>query len=281
MQSHIRPVRWISSVSRALRGRALERTPLLLAMTFALLFSACDRGASVEGVWQNRRGNETLSLLTGGELQIVSTNPMLQMLGANELRIEGRWTVEKGKLLCFEFEANGVPTRGVHEFSFDEGDLVLLDPAKGGRTRYTRVEDAKPAKSAKRKSSAASSGSTEPSRTIAEFLSRNDSARKEPSSLRDTVLPQISGPSAAPANLGPKEIQSAVRKNLIQLSAALDMHCLENGVVSARYDDLVGPKKFIRSLESVDGEDYREVKFAQGEPLSVTTRSGITVTYRN
>jgi type IV pilus assembly protein PilA len=74
--------------------------------------------------------------------------------------------------------------------------------------------------------------------------------------------------------------QKAVLNNLRQLAAARDQYFLETGKDACTYEDLVGPDKYIRRLNSVDGEDYSELVFRQGEGLRVTLKSGRTVEYR-
>lgn len=67
--------------------------------------------------------------------------------------------------------------------------------------------------------------------------------------------------------------EKAVLNNLRQLAAAADQHYLENGVLTARYEDLVGPTKYIRAINVVAGEDYRSLVFKQGTPLRVQVPS--------
>jgi type IV pilus assembly protein PilA len=74
--------------------------------------------------------------------------------------------------------------------------------------------------------------------------------------------------------------EKAVMNNLRQLSAAAEQHYLENGVATARYDDLVGPDRYIRRLEPVAGEDYRTVTLQAGKPLKVRLKDGREVEYR-
>ncbi len=73
--------------------------------------------------------------------------------------------------------------------------------------------------------------------------------------------------------------QKTVLNNLRQLAAAADQYYLENGVSTATYDDLVGPNKYIRHLQSVDGEDYRTVVIKQGEIMRVRLKDGRVIEY--
>jgi hypothetical protein len=43
--------------------------------------------------------------------------------------------------------------------------------------------------------------------------------------------------------------------------------------------ELVGPGAFIRTIRSVDGEDYAGLPMHPRQPLAVTTAGGVTVTF--
>jgi type IV pilus assembly protein PilA len=73
--------------------------------------------------------------------------------------------------------------------------------------------------------------------------------------------------------------EKAVLNNLRMLAAAADQHYLENGVTTASYSDLVGPTRYIKVLNSVAGEDYRALRFRQGQTLRVRLPDGRTVEY--
>jgi hypothetical protein len=75
------------------------------------------------------------------------------------------------------------------------------------------------------------------------------------------------------------EIKKAILNNLRQLSAAADQFYLENGVAQTTYDQLVGADKYVKKIEALDGENYRQIVFKQGVAMSVTTASGYTTTY--
>lgn len=77
----------------------------------------------------------------------------------------------------------------------------------------------------------------------------------------------------------PPELERAIMNNLRQLAAAADQFYLENGKTSVTYDELVGPDKYVKTMTSHDGENYRAIQFAQGNPLRVTTQSGHTISY--
>jgi type IV pilus assembly protein PilA len=72
----------------------------------------------------------------------------------------------------------------------------------------------------------------------------------------------------------------AVLNNLRQFAAAGDQFCLERGVNTATYADLVGPAKYIKAMSSVMGEDYRTLRFVAGQPLRVRLPNGRMVEYK-
>ena len=83
------------------------------------------------------------------------------------------------------------------------------------------------------------------------------------------------GSSADPS----PEIKRAILNNLRQLAAAADQYYLENGKSTTTLAEIVGPTKYVKQLNVVDGENYGQLIFAQGKPLVVTTAGGYTTTY--
>jgi type IV pilus assembly protein PilA len=67
--------------------------------------------------------------------------------------------------------------------------------------------------------------------------------------------------------------EKAVTNNLRQLSSAADQFYIEKNVMTVRYDELVGPGKYIRQINPVAGEDYTTIVFRQGMPLRVRVPS--------
>lgn len=88
------------------------------------------------------------------------------------------------------------------------------------------------------------------------------------------------GPAKALAIQQRKRDIKLIRLNLERLDAAAGQYFLEYGTPTATYDDLVGPGKYIKSMQPVDGEDYRSMKFVQGGTLKVTTKDGVVVSFR-
>jgi hypothetical protein len=76
-----------------------------------------------------------------------------------------------------------------------------------------------------------------------------------------------------------EEIQKAVLNNLRQISAAADQYYLEHGGNTVPLAELVGPTKYIKQLNPVDGESYAGMQLKSGVPVSVTTAQGISVSY--
>jgi hypothetical protein len=73
--------------------------------------------------------------------------------------------------------------------------------------------------------------------------------------------------------------EKAVMNNLRQLAAAADQYYLENGVSTTTYDNLVGPTKYVRRITPVVGENYRQLRFAQGQPLRLRMPNGKMIEY--
>lgn len=74
--------------------------------------------------------------------------------------------------------------------------------------------------------------------------------------------------------------EKAVTNNLRQLSAAADQYYLETGTRTATYDQLVGPGKYVRTMQPVAGENYRSLRFEFGTPLRVRLADGRTVEFK-
>jgi type IV pilus assembly protein PilA len=68
--------------------------------------------------------------------------------------------------------------------------------------------------------------------------------------------------------------EKAVLNNLRMLAAAADQYYLENNTMTATYDQLVGPSKYIPVVTPVAGENYRALRFKQGTPLRVRLGNG-------
>jgi type IV pilus assembly protein PilA len=74
--------------------------------------------------------------------------------------------------------------------------------------------------------------------------------------------------------------ENAVMNNLRQLAAAAEQHYLETGTTTATYDQLVGPQRYVKALNPLAGENYRALRFQQGQPIRVRLQNGKTVEYK-
>jgi len=73
--------------------------------------------------------------------------------------------------------------------------------------------------------------------------------------------------------------EKTIRNNLRMLASAADQYFLEHGTTDVEMDQLIGPDKYIRQLEPVDGEDYSNLNLSlEAQQWKVTSKSGITVT---
>lgn len=78
----------------------------------------------------------------------------------------------------------------------------------------------------------------------------------------------------------PQETSRAVLNNLRQIATAASQYYLESGADRVELSDLVGPEKYLKQLNPVDGEDYRALQLKQGnEPLTVKTAHGQILSY--
>jgi len=86
-------------------------------------------------------------------------------------------------------------------------------------------------------------------------------------------------PKGSPIGMTPGELQKSMMNYLRQIDAAREQFQLENNRPAASIQELVGDDKYIRRIFPLDGEDYSQVSLVPGQPLSVTTADGVTVTY--
>ena len=72
--------------------------------------------------------------------------------------------------------------------------------------------------------------------------------------------------------------EKTVTNNLRQLAAAADQYFLEEGKTKVRASELIGPDKYIRSLDPVAGETYEDLVITtEMDEISVTLADGTTV----
>ena len=75
------------------------------------------------------------------------------------------------------------------------------------------------------------------------------------------------------------EQQRSILNNLRQLAAARDQFIRDEGRVPLSSAELVGYTRYVKRYLAVDGEDYRSVSLIPGQPMTITTASGLTVTF--
>jgi type IV pilus assembly protein PilA len=80
--------------------------------------------------------------------------------------------------------------------------------------------------------------------------------------------------------------QKAILNNLRQLNAAAQQYYLETGAATVEYASLVGADQYIKTIQTVAGEDYSALAFEQTDAeLSITAPnlggSTTIVTYSN
>jgi hypothetical protein len=130
------------------------------------------------------------------------------------------------------------------------------------------------------------------SRTIASLRHDNVELKAEvdrlsaEASRRTEAIARLGAQHAAPqapkgAALGVThgQQQQAMLNYLRQIFAARDQFQLENNRPPTSIQELVGADKYIREIIPLDGEDYSSVNLQPGQLLTVTSASGVTVTY--
>jgi RNA polymerase sigma factor (sigma-70 family) len=129
----------------------------------------------------------------------------------------------------------------------------------------------------------------EQSRTIASLRHDNQSLKADVDRLTgDTtrlsaayagLAARAAAPKPAPARLTIGQKQQSVLNNLRQIDAARAQFKLDKGQAANSVQDLVGDDKYIRRLNSQDGEDYTNLSMVPGQALSVSSPNGLNVTF--
>lgn len=66
--------------------------------------------------------------------------------------------------------------------------------------------------------------------------------------------------------------------NARQLAAAADQYYLENDVKAARWEDLVGETRYIKTIQAIDNETY-PTDFRMDQPIVILKKNGKEVRY--
>ncbi len=132
-----------------------------------------------------------------------------------------------------------------------------------------------------------------PAAVIAALRQDNESLKAELSGLHADIAKlteanaalgaqKAATPPVRAATLGwaPRyEQQRMILNSLRQITAARDQFELENKRPPASIRELVGLDAYIKTVRPIAGEDYSGLTMLGGQPLSVTTADGMTVTY--
>ena len=113
-----------------------------------------------------------------------------------------------------------------------------------------------------------------------EYLEFRRASKDVASEVIEFALRQQTQVASAFEKVRRSSMEKAILNNLRQLAAAADQFFLENGVDKVKLEQIVGPDKYIKKLNPVDGEDYSKLDLTQGvAPWKITSDSGITVAY--
>ena len=92
---------------------------------------------------------------------------------------------------------------------------------------------------------------------------------------------QPPAPAAKSLNIGGTryELQQSILNNLRQVDAARQQFQKDNGRPAGSIYDLVGVGRYIKTVRTVGGEDYSALSMMSGQPLTVVTPDGVSVTF--
>ncbi len=108
-----------------------------------------------------------------------------------------------------------------------------------------------------------------------------DLARLQATTAEQAAQPPASPVAAKSPNIGGQryELQRAILNNLRQIDAARKLFQVEKGHAASSIEDLVGTGRYIKTVRTVGGENYWALSMMPGQPLTVVTPDGVTVTY--
>lgn len=113
-----------------------------------------------------------------------------------------------------------------------------------------------------------------------EYLEFRRGSKDVASEVLEFALRQQTQVAGAFERVRRSSMEKAILNNLRQLAAAAEQFFLEHGVDRVKLEQIVGPGKYIRNLNSVDGEDYSTLDLTQSvSSWKITSESGIIVTY--
>ena len=113
-----------------------------------------------------------------------------------------------------------------------------------------------------------------------QFLEFRKGDKETASEVIEFALRQQTQVANAFADVKRSSMEKTILNNLRQLAAAADQFFLEHGVDKVKFEQLVGPDKYIKQLTPIDGEDYSKLDLTLGaSPWKIVSASGITVSY--
>jgi hypothetical protein len=71
----------------------------------------------------------------------------------------------------------------------------------------------------------------------------------------------------------------SIVSNLQILNEAAEKYYTEHDTTTTTYEQLVGPDKYVPSIKSIEGEDYRSLLFKKGHPLRLYLKDGRVVVF--
>ncbi len=134
------------------------------------------------------------------------------------------------------------------------------------------------------------------SKTIAALRAENQSLQQQVAQLNASLTTARAAATAAAKPVSPVVAErpktdaearqllrisqkKAVTNNLRQLRAAIDQFYFENGRGPASLEEIVGERKYVRQLNSVNGESYANIALGKKEVLTVVMADGEVVSY--
>lgn len=117
---------------------------------------------------------------------------------------------------------------------------------------------------------------------VASLRQENRTLRTDAVDLNTRLTALANAPKPPPPPAPGKSVaeqQQIVLNNLRQLAAARDQFIKDEGRPPISTAEIVGYTRYVKRFLPLDGEDYRTIALVPGQPMTVTTASGLTVTY--
>jgi RNA polymerase sigma factor (sigma-70 family) len=110
-------------------------------------------------------------------------------------------------------------------------------------------------------------------------LARLDEANAALTAMHAAPPPPAPAPKSLNIGLPRYELQQSILNNLRQIDAARSQYLHDKGHPAGTVSDLVGIGQYIKTVRTAGGEDYSGLSMADGQPLTVVTPDGVSVTY--